>query len=217
MDTKQLLIGNEAFINSVDNFTSNKKIQFNPELAKILDLNKNSINNIIKDVIDNSQLFVENINALGNSSYQILKTINELKNKNVTLCIINKDLILHLKNDLLFKFITSLLEFENEKINIRTQIAKDTREKRNTALGRKAGQKIKSKYEQYKRRIMYLHKKGVPNTKIVKEIDTGTAQSLGKYIKQLKLEEKRKQKKKAKYLLNENDIKDINKNFGTVK
>lgn len=135
----------------------------------------------------------------------------------MTLCIINKDLILHLKNDLLFKFITSLLEFENEKINIRTQIAKDTREKRNTALGRKAGQKIKSKYEQYKRRIMYLHKKGVPNTKIVKEIDTGTAQSLGKYIKQLKLEEKRKQKKKAKYLLNENDIKDINKNFGTVK
>lgn len=81
MDTKQLLIGNEAFINSVDNFTSNKKIQFNPELAKILDLNKNSINNIIKDVIDNSQLFVENINALGNSSYQILKTINELKTK----------------------------------------------------------------------------------------------------------------------------------------
>lgn len=81
-------------------------------------------------------------------------------------------------------------------------------------LGRKTGQPIKSKYEKHKRRIFYLHKQGVPNTKIVKDIQLGTPQSLGKYIKEIKQLQKNKQKKERTYFLKEDDIKDVNKNFG---
>jgi hypothetical protein len=216
MDIKQLLLGDENFVHLVEDFSKKNNISFNPEYIHKFNLNNDSVDNIIEKAPTNSKIFIKKINDLGKSSFQILKNINNLKNKNITLHVINKNVILHLKNELLFQVLETLLEFEKNKIEHRTQVSKDTREKRNTKLGRKTGQPIKSKYEKHKRRILYLHGQGVPNTKIIKDIQLGTPQSLGKYIKEIKQLQKNKQKKEGTYFLKENDIKDVNKSFGSL-
>lgn len=214
MDIEQLILGDENFVHSVEKFTKKNKISFNPEYVHTFNLDNNSVDNIIEKAPTNSKIFIQKINDLGKSSFQILNNINNLKNKNITLHIINKDILLHLNNKPLFQVLETLLEFEKNKIEHRTQLSKDTRERKNTKLGRKTGQPIKSKYEKHKRRILYLHGQGVPNTKIVKDIQLGTPQSLGKYIKEIKQLQKNKQKRKGTHLLKENDIKDVSKNFG---
>lgn len=214
MNAKTLAFSNQDLTNKIRDFTTKNKILYNEKFLKTITTDDQKlIDKSLKEAPINSHIFVDNIGALGHSSFYILNRIKELKSKRITLHILNKGLTLHLGNELLFQVLESLLDFEISKIEHRTLTAKATREKKNTKLGRKVGQPVKSKYDKHKKRIMHLNKQGVPNTRIVKEIEMGTPQSLGKYIKQVKLEEKRKQQKKGTYMVDEEDLKNINK-FG---
>jgi DNA invertase Pin-like site-specific DNA recombinase len=195
-------------------------------LQKILDKNKIELNqepltfyqvsrekkfdNYLNILQNDSMLFVDSFAVLGHSIFCILDNIKKLKDKNITLYIINKGLTFHLQNRVLFNFLEGLLEFERDKIKHKTDMAKQTREKNKTKLGRKKNQKMKSKYDEYKRRILYLHRKGVPNTKIVKDINLGTPQSLGQYIKRLKSKENRKNQKISTHISTFENVKNIN-------
>ena len=201
---------NENYLDSIREFSVKNKIKLDEKSIKMIpNQNDKILDELITSQSRNSDVFVENIGALGHSLFYILKRIKKMKDYNITLHIIDMNLSLHLKNDLLFNVLESLYQFEEFRVKHRTAVAKVTREKKNIKLGRKEGQTVKSKYEQHKKRILHLHKQGVPNTKIVKDINLGTAQSLGKYIKQLKLAKKRKQKKEGTYLITEDDMKNI--------
>ncbi|MFA9238456.1 MAG: recombinase family protein [Candidatus Paceibacteria bacterium] len=214
MNEKQFVLGNLKDKILVQEYALKNKIKLN-EVITESGINNKTIDNYINQLPDNVTIFLENITTLGNSTFHILKRIKILKEKNTTIHIINKDLNLHLGNNILFKVLDALLELEISKVKHRTDTAKDTRDKKNIKLGRKKGQTSKSKYDKHKKRILYLHKQGVPNTKIVEDIKLGTPQSLGKYIKQIKIKTKRKQKRDGTYIHKENDLKNISKNFGT--
>ncbi len=214
MNEKQFVLGNLKDKILVQEYALKNKIKLN-EVITESGINNETIDNYINQLPDNVLIFLENIAILGNSTFHILKRIKVLKEKNITIHIINKDLNLHLGNNILFKVLDTLLEFEISKVKHRTDTAKNTRDKKNIQLGRKKGQTSKSKYDKHKKRILHLHKQGVPNTKIIEDIGLGTPQSLGKYIKQIKIETKRKQKQDGAYILNKNDLKNISKNFGT--
>ena len=214
MNEKQFVLGNLKDKILVQEYALKNKIKLN-EVITESGINNKTIDNYINQLPDNVTIFLENITTLGNSTFHILKRIKILKEKNVTLHILSKELTFYTTNTLLFKVLDTLLELETSKVKHRTETAKNTRDKKNIKLGRKKGQTSKSKYDKHKKRILYLHKQGVPNTKIVEDIKLGTPQSLGKYIKQIKIETKRKQKQGATYILKENDLKNISKNFGT--
>lgn len=214
MNEKQFLLTNLRDKKLIQEYAIKNNIKLD-EVITESGINNKTIDNYINKVPDNAIIFLENIITLGNSTFHILKRIKILKEKNVTLHILSKELTFYTSNTLLFKVLDTLLELEISKVKHRTETAKNTRDKKNIKLGRKKGQTSKSKYDKHKKRILYLHKQGVPNTKIVEDIKLGTPQSLGKYIKQIKIETKRKQKQDGTYILKENDLKNISKNFGT--
>lgn len=199
---------NQDFFTSIQSYVMKNNITLNGDfLTKTLE-EKQNID--IQNIQNYSEIFIYNIESLGNSIFHILKNIHELKKKNITLHIIDINAKFDLNNKILFTILESLLKFEKSKIQHRTDSAKETRNQKNIKLGRKEGQTIKSKYDKHKRRILFLNKQGVPNTKIVKDIQVGTPQSLGKYIKQINSTKKEKQKQKGTYMINKNDLENIN-------
>ena len=218
MDSSQVYINQagltqNVFLESIRDFAERNNINlYNNPLVYSVDNHdsKNNFESYIKKLPSNSTIFVDSFEALGSSTFCILKMIKELKDKSITLNVIKNNLTLHLKNNLLFQVLESLLQLEIDKIKKRTDTARQTRNKNNTRLGRKKGQAVKSKYDKHKKRILYLHKQGVPNTKIVEDINLGTPQSLGKYIKQVKFAKKRKEQENGTYLMTKEDLKNLN-------
>jgi len=205
----------DSFICSIEEFSLKHKIIFDKSKIIYITLgDKKFIDESFNNLPNNSNIFIDKIGSIGHSLFYILKRIKACKDKNITLHIVDQNLSLHLQNNMLFGVLESLYQFESSRIEHRTSVARDTREKKNIKLGRKKGSTGKSKYDKHKRRILFLHKQGVPNTRIVKDIDMGTPQSLGKYIKQVKLQNKIRQRNTGTYLITDEDLKNINK-FGS--
>ena len=156
----------------------------------------------ISKLVTGNLIVVDSLEMLGHSAFSILKRLFAING--------NKSSTLHLSKDnytlcpdeynvniLLYK----LLEVEKSYTKQRTDIAKQTREKRGTKLGRKSGQKVKSIFDKHKTKIKNFHALGLSKTKIVEYIGVGTPQALGNYIKRIDLKEEKpnkdiKQKKK---------------------
>lgn len=203
---------NQEFKNSVINYASNHNINFDQDFfTTITTSNKKTIDNFIKELTYNADLFIDSLSALGHSTFSILTQIIKLRKNNINLHILDKKITLDLKNNLPFEVILSILEIENLKIKNRIDKAKNTIEQKNIEVGRKSGRPTKSMFDEHKRKIKHLHNQGVPNTKIVEIIGVGNSQALGKYIKKLKKIEKDKQIKKGTYLHTKDDLKNIDK------
>ena len=108
MNEKQFVLGNLKDKILVQEYALKNKIKLN-EVITESGINNKTIDNYINQLPDNVTIFLENITTLGNSTFHILKRIKILKEKNTTIHIINKDLNLHLGNNILFKVLDALL------------------------------------------------------------------------------------------------------------
>ncbi len=179
---------------------------------------------IEKDVfpvlIKGDVLIVPELNTLGNSTLVILNRLEMLKTKEITLHLIKEALVLEAENESLYSLISALLDCDKKFKKKRILEAKATREKNGNKVGRPSGKKTKSMFDTHKRKIMSLHKRDVPKTKILLEIkkddlglEKATSQALGKYIKRLEPEQLLKiiNRKANKLLGNTNNSKAKNK------
>ena len=158
------------------------------EIFKVIGGNDKSylyhLDKALKKVSTNDTIIVNDLSVFGQSIFSILKYLEDFNLKNITLHIINLNQILSKNQDTkLFILLSNLLKIERNKIKQRTTLAKSTREKKGTILGRKSGKPTKSMYDEHKAKIKRLHDLGVSKKKIIEHIGVGTAQSLGVYIK----------------------------------
>ena len=202
------MVSSSEFTNKLSEFSARYKIKLDIPSHKIF-TNKSSkeIQKLLSEVQNGSAIFIDNMSVLGHSTFIILKTIKELRERSITLHILSQDLTFHLTNKPLFNALDAIYDLEVYRVQHRTAIARKTRETKGIKLGRKLGKTSTSKYAAHRKRIFHLHKQGVPNTRIVKDIGMGTAQSLGKYIKQVKKDKKTKEQKKGTYFATEDDLK----------
>jgi len=78
--------------------------------------------------------------------------------------------------------LSGFAQMERSFISERTKSALQARKAQGQKLGRQKGQQVKSKYDEHKDKIKELCSLGLPVSKIVNYIGTGTRQSLTSYI-----------------------------------
>ena len=145
------------------------------------------IDELLERLSANDQLIVTKLDRLGRSTIEVLQIIEDIKAKGVKLHIIKDNLIIDPTdtNPITQMFLTLLAGFANMErsfISERTKSALQARKANGQKLGRQKGQQVKSKYDEHKEKIEELCTLGLPVSKIVNYIGTGTRQSLTNYI-----------------------------------
>lgn len=157
---------------------------------------ENHLEQIIISLSNKDVLLVSGLEVLGDSTFNILRRISILRKNNIIVHLIKERLILSFENKELDTILLSLLDYEQNLKSKRVMIAKETRLKNGTKVGRKSGKSTKSIFDKHKVKIKELYSKGVKINRILEEIQiNATAQALGKYIKKLNLEKKEKEER----------------------
>ncbi|MDK9693710.1 MAG: hypothetical protein OEL19_05650, partial [Sulfurimonas sp.] len=144
----------------------------------------------ISKLVTGNLIVVDSLEILGHSSFLILKRLFVINgNKSSTLHIIKDDYILDPDEYKINTLFYKIIEIEKSYTKQRTDIAKQTREKRGTKLGRKSGQKVKSIFDKHRAKIKRFNALGLSKKKIIECIGVGTPQALGNYIKRTELEQ----------------------------
>ncbi len=146
------------------------------------------IDSVLERLSSGDNLVVTKLDRIGRSTIEVLQIIQDIKDKGITLYIIKDNLIVNPNdtNPITQMFLTLLSGFaqmERSFISERTKSALQARKDKGIKLGRKKGQVVASKYDIHKEKIKELYDLGVPISKIIDYIGTGTRQSLGNYIK----------------------------------
>lgn len=146
------------------------------------------IDSVLERLSSGDNLVVTKLDRIGRSTIEVLQIIQDIKDKGITLYIIKDNLIVNPNdtNPITQMFLTLLSGFaqmERSFISERTKSALQIRKDKGIKLGRKKGQLVTSKYDAHKEKILELYQLGVPISKIIDYIGTGTRQSLGNYIK----------------------------------
>ena len=154
----------------------------------------------LKEIEENSLAYIYKLSDLGNTTFQILKNIFTLFNKNINIHIYNENYNLKYNDsNLPINFLKEIFAIEESIINIRLDKTKATLKKTKRA-GRKSGKKTKSIFDKHKKIIFQELKKNTPKTEILEIIklnndllENTTPQALGQYIKrQQRIKEKNK-------------------------
>ena len=154
----------------------------------------------LKEMEENSLAYIYKLSDLGNTTFQILKNIFTLFNKNINIHIYNENYNLKYNDsNLPINFLKEIFAIEESIINIRLDKTKATLKKTKRA-GRKSGKKTKSIFDKHKKIIFQELKKNTPKTEILEIIklnndllENTTPQALGQYIKrQQRIKEKNK-------------------------
>ena len=145
------------------------------------------IDELLERLSANDQLIVTKLDRLGRSTIEVLQIIEDIKAKGVKLHIIKDNLVIDPTdtNPITQMFLTLLAGFANMErsfVSERTKSALQARTANGQKLGRQKGQQVKSKYDEHKEKIQELCTLGLPVSKIVNYIGTGTRQSLTNYI-----------------------------------
>ena len=132
-------------------------------------------------------LIVTKLDRLGRSTIEVLKIIEELKEKGIILQIIKDSIVVDATNTnpintMMLTLLSGFAQMERDFISERTKSALAQRKAQGVKLGRKKGQIVKSKFDEHKEKIEELLSYGVPISKIVNQIGVGTRQSLTTYI-----------------------------------
>ncbi|MBU3013779.1 recombinase family protein [Poseidonibacter lekithochrous] len=132
-------------------------------------------------------LIVTKLDRLGRSTIEVLKIIEELKEKGIILQIIKDSIVVDDNNTnpintMMLTLLSGFAQMERDFISERTKSALAQRKAQGVKLGRKKGQIVKSKFDEHKEKIEELLSYGVPISKIVNQIGIGTRQSLTTYI-----------------------------------
>lgn len=132
-------------------------------------------------------LVVTKLDRLGRSTIEVLKIIEELKEKGIILQIIKDNITVDTNNTnpintMMLTLLSGFAQMERDFISERTKSALAQRKAQGIKLGRKKGQIVKSKFDEHKEKIVELLSYDVPISKIVNQIGIGTRQSLTTYI-----------------------------------
>lgn len=155
----------------------------------------------LKEMEENSLAYIYKLSDLGNTTFQILKNIFTLFNKNINIHIYNENYNLKYNDsNLPINFLKEIFAIEESIINIRLDKTKATLKNKTKSAGRKSGKKTKSIFDKHKKIIFQELKKNTPKTEILEIIklnndllENTTPQALGQYIKrQQRIKEKNK-------------------------
>ncbi|MDN5099063.1 hypothetical protein [Aliarcobacter butzleri] len=155
----------------------------------------------LKEIEENSLAYIYKLSDLGNTTFQILKNIFTLFNKNINIHIYNENYNLKYNDsNLPINFLKEIFAIEESIINIRLDKTKTTLKNKTKRAGRKSGKKTKSIFDKHKKIIFQELKKNTPKTEILRILKSNhdlavntTPQALGQYIKrQQRIKEKNK-------------------------
>lgn len=162
------------------------------EMSSRKDKKSRLIDDTLEKLKKGDLLIVTKLDRLGRSTIEVLQIIEDIKNKGIILHIIKDGIIVDAKNNnpinqMMLTLLTGFAEMERAFISERTKSALAQRKAMGIKLGRKPGTIGKSKFDEYKEKIIELVGYGVPLQKIVDYIGVGTRQSLNDYIKSREL------------------------------
>lgn len=146
------------------------------------------IDETLEKITHKDILIVYSLDRLGRSTIETLNIIQDIKQKGITLIIIKEGLTIEPYNDnplnqMLLTMLTAVADLERSFISERTKAGLARVKANGTKLGRQKGQKVKSKFDEYKEDIIRYKAKGLPLGSIIKLIELGTVQGLGNYLK----------------------------------
>lgn len=142
----------------------------------------------LDELNENDILVVVALDRLGRSTLQVLRILEDLSERGITVHIINDNLVVSNKDDnpitkLTLTILSAFSELERSFISRRTKAALAQRKKDGVILGRPKGSTSVSQYDKDKEKIEELVGYGVPISKIVNQLGYGTRQSLTTYLK----------------------------------
>lgn len=179
------------------NVLKNSNIEFT-DIGIVKNFRKKKYKTLQSEFEENSSLFQENdtliINSfenLGKTTYKIMDNINFIFEKKMNILIFSRNLILNYEDEKVTSLIKIILDFEDKNYSAQKLKAKITREKNKSKIGRKPSNKSSSVFEKYKSFILKQKSSGIPNTKILTNLQNKdsiykgkTVQALGSYINQ---------------------------------
>ena len=116
------------------------------------------------------------------SNFKVLKYIKQVLAEGCSLHIVDDFIIDNTHLDSI-NLINTLFQIERQYVANRVNISKATRTRNKSKLGRKKGKKVKSMFDKHKAKIKRLYNSGYSIKRISDEINIGTPQALGRYIK----------------------------------
>ncbi|MFX4211071.1 recombinase family protein [Aliarcobacter butzleri] len=137
------------------------------------DLRDRKIDELLSVLSKDDKVIVSELSRLGRSTQEVLQTIERLMKLEVELHIIKHNLVINPnnKNDFVSKAMITLFglfaELERDLISQRTKEALKSRKEQGVKLGKPEGTLQKSKYDEYKDRIVELKNLGLSLNKIV--------------------------------------------------
>jgi hypothetical protein len=166
--------------------------------------NVHSFDRKIDQVIDSMKEFdcltISHLNFLGNSVHRILKRLHTVYNKNCRLDVILGNIHID-PRDISdgVNLILDMFKISNDLNRQKKEAVKKTLKLSGKKTGRVSGKTYKSKFDQYRTKIMTMHSKCISKKKICETIGIGTPQAIGKYIKAIN-----EQKEQKKMIQNKN-------------
>lgn len=185
--------------NYIDNSNSNNR-RVESNVLKNFQSFDRKIDQVIGSMKIGDTLIISHINMLGQSTHRILKRLLFLlHNKLCSLYVITRDIRIR-PNDFYvpIELLVQMSEFSNALNGQKQEAVKNTLKSSGKKTGRVKGKKYKSKFDEYRTKIMTMHSRGISKKRICETIGIGTPQAIGKYIKAVNEEREKKQNKQKK-------------------
>lgn len=164
-----------------------------------LDLSSQNKAQALEELLDktnpNDTIIIDSMQSCGRTTFRILELIVTILKRDIDIYFLKENICIYKNHIGILPLLANIINVEKEYIFKRVKNAKTTRVKKQIKVGRKKGYKTKSIFEKHRKIILELHQQEFSNTKILahlKKIDTklskGTSQSLGQYIKKIKIQ-----------------------------
>ncbi|WP_455757636.1 recombinase family protein [Sulfurimonas sp.] len=149
---------------------------------------KRLIDETLNQLSDGDTLLVYALDRIGRSTSETLNIIDDIKEKGIKLIIIKDNIIIDKSNtspinNMMLTMLSAFAQLERDFISERTTLALQARKEQGVVLGRKKGQKVKSKFDDDKERITELYDLGLSLDKIINQLGYGSKGGLHNYIK----------------------------------
>lgn len=91
-----------------------------------------------------------------------------------------------------------MYKISNDLNRQKKEAVKKTLKESGKKTGRVVGKKYKSKFDEYKSKILAMHSRGISKKRICESIEIGTPQAIGKYIKAVNERKEQKNNKRKR-------------------
>lgn len=148
---------------------------------------------LLQSLNEGDTVIASELSRFGRSVSELLILVKELTDKKINLIFVKQNMKLNstntndIANKVLLNTFALLAELERDMISLRTTEALKAKKAQGAVLGKPTGTIQASMFDTHKDIIVELLGHGVPVSRIVKTIRTGTRQSLNTYIKKRNL------------------------------